>query len=85
MFNLKTHFFTSLEINHATSKSAILIGESLVNYDDIFGKRASNVTCSKKPQPIWPNGLRDMAFWSSKISENDLIITCEPYMGIECS
>jgi hypothetical protein len=43
------------------------------------------VTCCKKPHPIWPNGLRDMAFWSSRISENDLIITCQPYMGIECS
>jgi hypothetical protein len=29
--------------------------------------------------------LRDMAFWSSKICENELIITCQPYMGIACS
>jgi hypothetical protein len=48
---LQNHFFTSLEIIQVTSKSAILIGEFLVNCDDIFGKRASNVTCSKKTPP----------------------------------
>jgi hypothetical protein len=84
-FILKSQNFTSLEINSSKSKNAILIGEVLVHESYIFGKRGSNVTCRKKPHPNWPNGLRDMAFWSSRISENDSIITCQPYMGIECS
>ena len=43
------------------------------------------MTCSKKPHPIWPNGLEDMPLWNSKILENDLIITCQPHMRNECS
>jgi hypothetical protein len=62
MFNSKVHFSTSLEIKSCHSKNAILIYDVLVNDDDIFGKRGSNVTCWKKSHPIWPNGLRDMAF-----------------------
>jgi hypothetical protein len=81
----KSQISTSLKINSSKSKNAILIYEVLVNDDYIFGKRRSNVTCWKKPHPNWPNGLRDMAFRSSKILENELIITCQPYMGIECS
>jgi hypothetical protein len=62
MVILQSHFSTSLKIIQVTSKSAILIGDVLENDDDIFGKRGSNVTCCKKPHPIWPNGLEDMAF-----------------------
>jgi hypothetical protein len=58
----KSQISPSLEINSCKFKNAILIGDVLVNGDDIFGKRASNVTCSKKPHQIWPNGLEDMAF-----------------------
>jgi hypothetical protein len=58
----KSQISTSLEINSCKFKNAILIYDVLVNDDDIFGKRGSNVTCCKKPHPNWPNGLRDMAF-----------------------
>jgi hypothetical protein len=44
-----------------------------------------NVVCRKKPHQIWPNGLGDMALWSSRFSEIDSIITCQPHMGIESS
>ena len=43
------------------------------------------MVCRKKPHQNWPNGLRDMALWSSRISEIDSIITCQPHMGIESS
>ena len=85
MFKSKSQLLVKLTFKWKRSKYAILIGEVLAHEIYIFGKRGSNVTCRKKPHPNWPNGLRDMAFWSSKISENDLIITCQPYMGIECS
>ena len=85
MVILKGQNFTSLEINSSKSKNAILIHDVLVSDGYIFGKRRSNVTCWKKPHQIWPNGLRDMALWSLNFLENELIITCQPYMGIECS
>jgi len=62
-----------------------LIGEVLAHEIYIFGKRGSNVTCRKKPHQNWPNGLGDMALWSSRFSEIDSIITCQPHMGIESS
>jgi hypothetical protein len=62
LVNLKIHFSPSLENKLCKSKKAILICNVLVHDDDIFGKRGSNMTCWKKPHPIWPNGLRDMAF-----------------------
>ena len=66
-------------------KNAILIGNVLAQEIYIFGKRGSNEPCRKKPHQIWPYGLRDMALWSSQIGENELIISCQPHMGIESS
>ena len=40
----------------------------------------SNVTCSKKPHSIWPNGSRVMPLWSSKILDNDWIISPQPHI-----
>ena len=67
------------------SKNAILNGKVLGHEIYIFGKRMKNVVCRKKPHQIWPYGLRVMACWSSKIGENDLIISWQPHMGFECS
>lgn len=85
MFISKSQLLVKLAFKWEKSKNAILIGEVLAHEIYIFGKRGSNVTCRKKPHQNWPNGLRDMAFWSSRFSEIDSIITCQPHMGIESS
>jgi hypothetical protein len=81
----KVNLWSTLEFKWDKSKNAILIGKVLVYEIYIFGKRRWNVVCRKKPHQNWPNGLRDMVFWSSRFCENDLIISWQPYMGIESS
>ena len=85
MFESKSQLLVKLTFKWKRPKYAILIGEVLAHEIYIFGKRGSNVTCRKKPHQNWPNGLRDMALWSSRFSEIDSIITCQPHMGIESS
>ena len=85
MFISKSQTLVKLAFKCDKSKNAILIGEVLAHEIYIFGKRGSNVTCRKKPHQNWPSGLRDMALWSSRFSEIDSIITCQPHMGIESS
>ena len=85
MFRSKSQLLVKLTFKWKRSKYAILIGEVLAHEIYIFGKRGSNVTCRKKPHQNWPNGLGDMALWSSRFSEIDSIITCQPHMGIESS
>ena len=81
----KSQPLVKLEFKWDKSKNAILIHRFLVHEIYVFGKRRWNVVCRKKPHQNWPNGLRDMAFWSSRIFENEMIISCQPYMGIESS
>jgi hypothetical protein len=83
--NQKVKLESNLNLKWKRSKNAILIGKVLVHEIYIFGKRRKNVVCRKKPHQIWPYGLRDMAFWSSRFCENDLIISWQPYMGFESS
>ena len=81
----KVNSWSNFEFKWKRSKNAILIGKVLGHEIYIFGKRMKNVVCRKKPHQIWPNGLGDMALWSSRFSEIDSIITCQPHMGIESS
>ena len=83
--NQKVKVWSNFEFKWKRSKNAILNGKVLGHEIYIFGKRMKNVVCRKKPHQIWPYGLRDMACWSSKIDENELIISWQPHMGFESS